>query len=103
MKGNILHYTEEMHERYLSGEKVKDISIRTGLSEGCLYKRFQRFRKTQQQMITQVGTRNEDAQKIKSAEQTVLQSEGFDWEENILAGILSFVTVFLSVFFIPKI
>ena len=94
---NKTYDTEELYNRYRSGEKVKDISIQTGLSTSCVYKRFQRFRKTQQQMIAR-----EDTEQIESTEQTVLQSENFDWEENILAGILTFLTVFLGVFFYQK-
>ena len=99
MNDGIIHSTEELYHRYLSGEKVKDISIQTGLSKGSLYKRFQRFKKIQHQ--TQVDIYDENAEEIKSTEQ-VLQSENFDWEENILAGVLSFVTVFLGVFFYRK-
>jgi len=73
MNEGIIHSTEELHRRHLSGEKIKDISIQTGLSKGCLYKRFERFRKKQQQMITQVDTHNEDAEEIESTEQTILQ------------------------------
>ena len=102
MNDGIIHSTGELYQRRLSGEKVKEISIQTGLSISCLYKRFERFRKTQQQMITQVNTYNEDAEEIESTEQTILQSENFDWEENVMAGVLSFVTVFLGVFLYRK-
>ena len=100
MNDGIVHSTEELYRRHLSGEKVKDISIQVGLSKWSLYKRFERFRKIQQQ--TQVDTHNENTEEIESIEQTVLQSENFDWEENVLAGVLSFRTVFRGVFFYRK-
>ena len=53
-------------------------------------------------MITQVYTQNDDTEKIESTEQMILQSGNFDWEENILVGVLNFVTVFLSVFLYRK-
>ena len=102
MNDGILLSTEELYHRYLSGEKVKDISIKTGLSKWTIYKRFQRLRKTRQQMITQAGTQNDDAKEMESTEQTILESENSDWEENILAGILSFMTVFLGIFLYRK-
>jgi len=96
MKDSIPHSTEELYNRYLSGEKVKDISIQTGLSTSCIYKRFQRFRKIKQQM--QVNAQNEDAEEIEFTEQTILQSENSDWEEDVTAALLSFVMMFLGVF-----
>ncbi len=101
MNDGIIYSTEELYQRHISGEKVKDISIHTGLSKWSIYKRFQRFKKIQQQIITQVDT-HEDTKEIEFTEEDVLQLEDFDWKENILAGVLSFVTVFLSIFFYQK-
>ena len=100
MNGNNIQSTEELHERYLSGEKVKDISIQTGLSKGCLYKRFERLRKTQQQ--TQVDMHNEDAEETGFAEQTIIESENSDWEEDFMDAVLSLAIIFLCVFLYRK-
>lgn len=100
---NKTYDTEELYNRYRSGEKVKDISIQTGLSTSCVYKRFQRFRKTQQQMITEIDTHDDnDAEKIESTEQTIMQSENLDWEEDFMETVLSFGIILLSVFLYRK-
>jgi len=102
MKDSIPHSTEELYNRYLSGEKVKDISIQTGLSKWTIYKRFQRLRKIQQQM--QVNAQNEDAEETEDTEHTSLQlqPENTDWEEDVTAALLSFVMIFLGVFLYRK-
>ena len=90
------HLTNDLYERYCSGDTVNEISDDTGISTDALYKRFQRMQKLSQDKSTDIKPKeNPTPGKDKP------QPDASKWKEGITA-LMVFASVIIGFFMYRK-
>ena len=82
--------TEDLHEKYVSGYKIDEISQETGISRWALYKRFQRIKNSES-----LQENNSEDNVIQ--ENIISNTKKFQTRTNKLLDTISVMLVFAAI------